>query len=134
MYSIGGNSLTLFCIKFLVPVVGLCSKPLKEPYTIDDLRDVFMRIRASLGSIQAGWAQYVLPPSKTLDDNNLATASSAVDASQSSGPAPSIEDEEKLEQLVVESRAVLARQVVCIVLEKWVLYTGGSFMDFPSLR
>lgn len=115
-------------------VVGLCSKPLKEPYTIDDLRDVFMRIRASLGSIQAGWAQYVLPPSKRLDDNNLATASSAVDASQSSGPAPSIEDEEKLEQLVVESRAVLARQVICIILKKWVLHTGGSLMDFHSLR
>ncbi|KAH9531180.1 hypothetical protein CY35_19G023500 [Sphagnum magellanicum] len=125
----------------------LKGKPLKEPYTIDDLRDVFMRIRASLGSIQAGWAQYVLPPSKRLDDNNLATASSAVDASQSSGPAPSIEDEEKLEQLVLESRAVLAsnefHEVLAVCLdamldgvmeELYTVYRGAPDHGIPLAK
>lgn len=90
--------------------VILYSKPLKEYYTIDDLRDVFMRIRANLDSRRVGWAQYVLPTDNALPEN-LAAASSAADAAGTLDSTAPYDDKEKLEQLMIEARAVLARQV-----------------------
>ena len=83
------------------------SKQLKEPYTIDDLRDVFMRIRATLDSKRSAWVHYVLPPDNTLPDDLAATSSSADEPT----PAPEMayHDKEVLEQLMNETRAVMAR-------------------------
>lgn len=85
--------------------MGFYSKQLKEPYTLDGLRDVFMRIRAALDSNRSAWVQYVLPPDNVLPDE-LAAGSSAADASN---PAADMHDSEALDQLMKETRAVLAR-------------------------
>ena len=87
--------------------MGFFSKQLKEPYTLDDLRDVFMRIRAALDSKRSSWVQYVLPPDNVLPDE-LAAGSSAADASNPVADMVS-HDSEVLDQLMKETRAVLAR-------------------------
>jgi peroxin-3 len=87
--------------------VGFSSKQLKEPYTLDGLRDVFMRIRAALDSNRSAWVQYVLPPDDVLPDE-LAAGSSAADASNPAADMAS-HDSETLDQLMKETRAVLAR-------------------------
>jgi len=86
---------------------GFSSKQLKEPYTIDDLRDVFMRIRATLDSKRSAWVQYVLPLDNVLPDD-LAASFSAADASTSVSDM-TYRDNEELDQLMSETRAVLAR-------------------------
>lgn len=86
--------------------MGFSSKPLKEPYTLDDLRDVFMRIRATLDSKRSAWVQYVLPPDNVLPDD-LSVASSA-DASNPVAEM-ALNDNEVLDQLMNETRAVLVR-------------------------
>lgn len=83
------------------------SKQLKEPYTIDDLRDVFMRIRAALDSKRSAWVQYVLPPDNVLPDD-LAASSSAADELTSVSELTD-HDNEVLDQLMNETRAVMAR-------------------------
>jgi peroxin-3 len=76
--------------------VGFSSKQLKEPYTLDGLRDVFMRIRAALDSNRSAWVQYVLPPDDVLPASNPAADMAS-------------HDSETLDQLMKETRAVLAR-------------------------
>ncbi|KAL2613402.1 hypothetical protein R1flu_025094 [Riccia fluitans] len=92
------------------------SKPLKEPYRIADLRDVFLHIQQSFQKSQGNWVQYVLPEDGVLPDD-LAAASSAADAARSSASQSSIvEDEEKLEQLMLETRNVLTSNEFADVL------------------
>jgi len=88
--------------------VGFYSKQLKEPYTLDDLRDVFMKIRATLESKRSPWVQYVLPPDNVLPDDLAAGPSSVGDASNPVADTAS-HDSEVLDQLMKETRAVLAR-------------------------
>lgn len=95
-------------------------KDLKEACTLDDLRDVFMKIRAIIDSRQQGWAQYVLPGENALPDD-LATATSAVDIAADTPPANDLfDDREKLATLMIETRAVLARQGIHLIL--WSLF------------
>lgn len=85
----------------------LFSKQLKEPYTIDDLRDVFMRMRATLDSKRSAWVQYILPPDNVLPDD-LAASSSTADVSSPISEMTN-HDSEVLDQLMSETRAVMAR-------------------------
>lgn len=95
------TSLTVFtCVVF--------SKQLKEPYTLDDLRDVFMRIRATLETNRSAWVQYVLPPDNVLPDDLASGSSSSGDASNSFTDMDS-HDNAELDHLMKETRAVLAR-------------------------
>lgn len=87
--------------------MNFSSKQLKEPYTIDDLRDVFMRIRATLDSKRSAWVQYVLPSDNILPDDLAATSSTADESSPVSEMTQ--HDNEVLDQLMNETRAVMAR-------------------------
>jgi peroxin-3 len=101
--------------------IVLKGKDLKEPCTLDDLRDVFMKIRAMIDNRQEGWAQYVLPAENALPDG-LVTASSAVDIAADAPPANDLfDDREELAQLMIETRAVLAsnefQEVLAVCLD-----------------
>lgn len=67
-----------------------------------------MRIRAALDSTRSAWVQYVLPPDDVLPDELAAGSSSAADASNPVSDMAS-HDSEVLDQLMKETRAVLAR-------------------------
>lgn len=67
-----------------------------------------MRIRAALETNRSAWVQYVLPPDNVLPDDLAAGSSSSGDASNSFTDMDSRDDEE-LDQLMKETRAVLAR-------------------------
>lgn len=84
-------------------------KALKEPQTIDDLRALFMRIRATLDSRRARWDEYVLPVDNVFP-KDLATASS--DAAEELVVFDACDGSVEFEQLMLETRAVLARQVL----------------------
>ncbi|XP_024363349.1 peroxisome biogenesis protein 3-2 isoform X2 [Physcomitrium patens] len=124
--------------------IVLRSKPLKEPYTLDDLRDVFMRIRATLDSKRSAWVQYVLPPDNVLPDD-LSVASSA-DASNPVAEM-ALNDNEVLDQLMNETRAVLVSNefhevmAVCVdsmldgVMEElYAIYRGSSDNGIPLAK
>lgn len=67
-------------------------------------------------SRQEGWAQYVLPAENALPDG-LVTASSAVDIGADAPAANDLfDDREELAQLMIETRAVLARQGIHLLL------------------
>lgn len=67
-----------------------------------------MRIRAALDSKRSAWVQYVLPPDNVLPEELAAGSSSVADASNSVADMAS-HDSEVLDQLMKETRAVLAR-------------------------
>lgn len=75
---------------------------------MDDLRALFMRIHATFDSRRARWDQYVLPVDNVFP-KDLATASS--DPAEELVVNNSCDDNVEFEQLMVETRAVLARQV-----------------------
>lgn len=80
---------------------------MKESFTLYDLKNVFVRILATLDSKRPAWVQYVLPPDNVLPED-LAGASSAADASNQFADVAT-SDNEVLDQLMNETRAVLAR-------------------------
>lgn len=112
-----------------------CSrKDLKEPCTLDDLRDVFMKIRAMIDNRQEGWAQYVLPAENALPDG-LVTASSAVDIAADAPPANDLfDDREELAQLMIETRAVLARQGIHLILWSFLIMFCSKCAIYHDLK
>lgn len=86
-----------------------CSKPLKDPYTISDLRIAIEKIRQSFCENQDSWVEYVLPEDDALPED-LAAASSAADAARlAMEEASTLDDSEKLGYLMAETRSVLSR-------------------------
>lgn len=102
----GTTKIEFYIINSPLVNVGFSRKQLKEPYTIDELRDVFMKIRASLDSRRSPWVQYVLPPENVLPDEFVAT-SSAADAAAS--VSDMTHEDDVLAQLMNETRAVVSR-------------------------
>eukprot|EP00245_Coleochaete_scutata_P003638 TRINITY_DN15409_c0_g1_i1.p1 TRINITY_DN15409_c0_g1~~TRINITY_DN15409_c0_g1_i1.p1 ORF type:complete len:401 (-),score=82.62 TRINITY_DN15409_c0_g1_i1:203-1405(-) len=88
--------------------------PLKQLHTVDQLRDVFERVKCELETSGMDWAKYVLPEDNILPEE-LAQASSVADAMRSpeessmdfeeEGP---VDDQPMLDSLMDETRAILA--------------------------
>ncbi|KAG0599112.1 hypothetical protein M758_12G128800 [Ceratodon purpureus] len=125
--------------------IVLRGKQLKEPYTIDDLRDVFMRIRATLDSKRSAWVQYVLPSDNILPEDLAATSSAADESSLVSEMTH--HDSEVLDQLMNETRAVMAsnefHEVLAVCLdamldgvmeELYAIYRGASDNGIPLAK
>lgn len=125
--------------------IELKGKQLKEPYTIDDLRDVFMRMRATLDSKRSAWVEYVLPPDNVLPDD-LAASSSTADVSSPISEMTD-HDSEVLDQLMSEARAVMAsnefHEVLAVCLdamldgvmeELYAIYRGASDNGIPLAK
>ncbi|CAM6127317.1 unnamed protein product [Calypogeia fissa] len=91
-------------------------KPLKDPYTIADLRIAFEKIRQNFRENQGSWEQYVLPEDNTLPEH-LAAASSAADESRPMEELSVLDDDEKLEDLLAETRSVLSSNEFTEVME-----------------
>lgn len=135
---------TLVADTYKVVEIVLRGKQLKEPYTIDELRDVFMKIRASLDSRRSPWVQYVLPPENVLPDEFVAT-SSAADAAAS--VSDMTHEDDVLAQLMNETRAVVSsdefNEVLAVCLdaildgvmeELYTIYRGSPDNSIPLAR
>nr|PNR49751.1 hypothetical protein PHYPA_011647 [Physcomitrium patens] len=125
--------------------IELRGKQLKESFTLYDLKNVFVRILATLDSKRPAWVQYVLPPDNVLPED-LAGASSAADASNQFADVAT-SDNEVLDQLMNETRAVLASnefhevQAVCLEVmldgvmeELYTIYRGSSDSGIPLAK
>lgn len=109
------------------------NKPLKELYTLEQLRDLLNSIREAFDRKGSLWQAYVLPEDNILPED-LAAASSAADAAQShTEDVTSEEEEEMLNHLMDETRAVLTSEEFHYVLSTALdVVTDGVLEELRS--
>lgn len=113
---------------------ALLSKPLKEPCTLRDLREIFDNIHRNFEENHANWLAYMLPEENALPDDLLA-ASSITDAAQyMAGDIALHHDDENLELLLIETRVILASDEFRDILTlSYGLVLDGVMEEFTAL-
>lgn len=106
-------------------------KVLKDPYTLEDLRELIQSLRRAFEAQSVEWLSYVLPDDNVLPED-LAAASSAADSAASSlaDEFSSLDnDSVMLEQLMLETRNVISSREFMAVLSAALDAVTDGVMD-----